>query len=401
MRFSLLLAAALLAAPGLRAQTTAPKSTPDLLARAQQLVQAKQYESAYQLLDQADPKNQQPAVLLAKEKLILDNYLVSIGHRMFGLQNLKPSQTVAQLRGKEGNYSMHPLDLPLELNRLQRKFPTDYTLAKGLGDYYYQVQQCHCGEKDKNDEQLLDLVLRYYNSAHAHGLGDYMSYYAVGYANLVREQAAPSVVPFEKSIALNPQYPTSHYNLAYALMQLKRPAEALPQARLAFDLYTDAELKADAARMLGHLYQQQKQPGEAQKAYQQSLALQPDSYPTLRALLALAVPTHQPEAPKLAAELFRLNPANDEMYEDIMDIYQASNQWKEVEAFFQSQLPTAPKEPIPQGLLHFYLAILNMQLEQPKAARPHFIEAQKHLSKVASPDNPMFTTIKKGLDATK
>jgi tetratricopeptide (TPR) repeat protein len=398
MRFRLLLVALLLGIATTQAQML-PAS--GLLAQAEQLVQNRKYESAYQLLDKADPKNQQPEVLLAKEKLVLDNYLISMGHRIFGLKDLEAGETVAALRGKEGRYSMHPLDLPLELNRLQRKFLTNYALAKGLGDYYYIVQQCHCGEQDKTDAQLLGLVLRYYGAAHAHGLGDYMSYYAVGYANLMLEKATLSVAPFEKSIALNPQYPTSHYNLAYALMQLKQPAPALAQAQQAYDLYTDPALKADAARMLGHLYQQQKQPAEAQKAYQQSLALQPRNYHTLKSLLALAVPARQTEATSLATELFRLNPADDQMYIDIMDIYQASNQWAEAETFFQSQLATAPKEPTPQGLLHFYLAILNMQLQRPKMARPHFLEAQKQLAKVASPENEMFGIIKRGLAETK
>ncbi|UYZ62386.1 tetratricopeptide repeat protein [Hymenobacter weizhouensis] len=398
MRFYTLAASFLLTAHLSLAQT-APTS--ELLGRVDKLVQEKKYESAYQLLDNADPKNQRPELLLRKEQLVLESYLISMNHRMFALKDLAPTETVAQLRGKAGEYSMHALDLPLELSRLQRKYPTNYALAKGLGDYYYQVQQCHCGEQDKTEAQLLDLVVRYYGAAHAHGLGDYRSYYAVGYAKLVQKQAAASLAPFEKSIALNPQYSTSHYNLAYALMQLKRPTEAIVRARAAYDLYTDAELKADAARMLGHLYHGQQQPAEAQKAYEQSPALQPDNYHTIKELLALAVPARQANAPELAARLYRLNPADDQMFNDIMDIYQANKQWAEAEAFFRSQLPTAPPKPAAQGLLHFYLAILNMQLNQPKAARPHFMEAQKHLTQVASPDNELFNIIKKGLAETQ
>ena len=398
MRLYTLAAGLLLTAHFALAQT-APAT--ELLARVDKLIQEKKYESAYQLLDDADPKNQRPELLLRKEQLVLANYLMSMNHRMFALKDLAPTETVAQLRGKAGEYFMHALDLPLELNRLQRKYPTNYALAKGLGDYYYQVQQCHCGEQDKTESQLLDLVVRYYGVAHTHGLGDYMSHYAVGYAKLVQKQAAASVAPFEKSIALNPQYPTSHYNLAYALMQLKRPAEAIPQARTAYNLYTDSELKADAARMLGHLYREQQQPVEAKKAYEQSLALQPDNYHSLKGLLALAVPARQANASELATQLYRLDPADDQMFNDIMDIYQASKQWAEAEAFFRSQLPTVPPQPAAQGLLHFYLAILNMQLNQPKAARPHFVEAQKHLTKVVAPGNELFTIIKKGLAETQ
>ncbi|MBG8554577.1 tetratricopeptide repeat protein [Hymenobacter guriensis] len=391
------LGAALLLSAAARAQT-AP--TAAVLTQADKLTTAQQYEAAYALLDKADPQNQQPDVVLAKEKLLLNYYLVSLNYQGFGLKNLEPGETVAQLRGQEGNYSMHLLDIPKELKRLQQKYPQNFALSKGLGDYYYQVQQCHCGERDKTDDQLRALVLRYYGQAHAHGAGDFMSYYAVGYALLVQKKPELSLAPFEKSIALNADYPTSHYNLAFAQLQLGRWGDATPHAQAAYRLYSDPELKADAARMLGHLYLQQKQPTEAKTALQQSLDLQPRNYASLRQLLELAVTERASTAPELAARLYLLDPADEQMFIDIMDIYQAANQWAEAEAVFRSQLPTAPKAPAAQGLLHFYLAILNMQLQRPREARPHFLAAQTQLRKISKPDNPLFELIEKGLKET-
>ena len=374
---------------------------PAALAQAAKLEAEKKYEAAYQVLDKADPKDQQPAVLLQKEKLLLDDYLITINFQGFGLKDLAPNETVRQLRGKEGKYSMHLLDIPKQLAQLQKQFPQDYRLRKGLGDYYYRAMLCHCGEQDKSEAELLQLVTDNYGQAHAHQFGDFMSYYAVGYAQLVQEQPQPSVASFEKSIALNPQYPDSHYNLAYALLHLKKPAEAIPHAQTSFRLYTDPALKADAARMLGQLYIQQQQPADARKALLQSLELEPKSYPSLRTLLELAVATHAPDATTWATRLYQLNPADDQMFTDIMDIYQAQSQWAEAEAFFSSQLPKAPPQPGAQGLLHFYVAILNMQLKRPQVARPHFLTAQMQLRKVAKPDNPLFQLIAKGVAETK
>ena len=381
---------------GLAQGTAAPA-----LAQAAKLEAGKQYESAYQVLDKADPKNQQPDIVLQKEKLLLSYYLIALNFQGFGLKNLAPGETVAQLRGKAGQYSMHLLDIPQTLQQLQKKFPQDYRLSLGLGDYYYRAVLCHCGEQDKTEAQLLDLVIEYYGQAQAHQLGDFMTYYAVGYAHLAQGRAQASVAPFEKAIALNAQYPDSPYNLAFALMQLKRPAEAIPYAQTSLRLYTDPEMKADAARMLGTLYQSTQQPLEAKRAMVQSLELQPNSYATLRNLLELAVTTHAPEATTWATRLYQLNPADDQMFSDIMDIYQAQNQWAEAEAFFRSRLPGVPASPAAQGMLHFYLAVLNMQLKHPQAARPHFLAAQTALKKVAKPDNPLFQAIAKGLAETK
>ncbi|AHJ99743.1 tetratricopeptide repeat protein [Hymenobacter swuensis] len=398
MRFYLPLAVlALTVRPGL-AQTPVASD----LAQAAQLTQEKKYQSAFEVLDKADPKNQLPEVLLAKEKLLLDNYLISLNFQGFGLRNLKPTETVEQLRGKEGDYSMHLLNLPLELNRLQRKYPANYALSKGLGDYWYAVLSCGCGEQDKSEEQKLDLVLRYYNAAHAHGQADYSSYFGVGYAQLLRDQPAAASVAFEKSVALKADYPNSHYNLAYALWLLKKSAEGLPHATTAYDLYAaEPRRQADAARLLGMLYEQQQKPVEAKVAYQQSLALNPTDYPSIRGLLGLAVAAHSAEAASWATRLYQLNPADDQMFNDIMDIYQTNNQWAEAEAFFSSQLSTAPKEAVPQGLLHFYVAILNMQLKRPQQARPHFLAAKKQLTTVMKPDNPALQLIEKGLAESK
>ena len=142
-------------------------------------------------------------------------------------------------------------------------------------------------------------------------------------------------------------------------------------------------------------------PAESRKALLQSLELQPQSYTSLRSLLALAVATKAPDAATWAAKLYQLNSADDQMFVDIMDIYQAQAQWAEAEAFFSSQVLTAPAQPAAQGLLHFYLAILNMQLQRPQVARPHFLTAQTQLRKVAKAENPMFEIIAKGLAESK
>jgi hypothetical protein len=49
--------------------------------------------------------------------------------------------------------------------------------------------------------------------------------------------------------------------------------------------------------------------------------------------MALAVATKAPDAAAWAAKLYQLNPADDQMFVDIMDSYQAQGQWAEAEPF--------------------------------------------------------------------
>jgi hypothetical protein len=58
----------------------------------------------------------------------------------------------------------------------------------------------------------------------------------MGYAAPGAAASAGQCGIFRAVYCLNPDYPTSHYNLAYALLELQRPAEAIPHAQAALKL---------------------------------------------------------------------------------------------------------------------------------------------------------------------
>ncbi|WP_165903793.1 tetratricopeptide repeat protein [Hymenobacter gummosus] len=396
-----LLAAALLAAPAARAQTEAA-----VLQQAEQLIKQKKYESAYRALDKFDPRNGRTAVLLKKEDIVLNYYLMSVNHQLFGLQDLKPNQDVKQLRGRPGTYGMVQLPLQELLDSLKRLRPTDYGLDLGLGHYYYALQQCGCGGQELGEEELLRRAEQYFTAAHAHQREDYESHFALGFIRLYRKEMALAVEALERSLQLNPNYPNAHYNLAYAYTALGRPADALPHARRAAALYQEPDYRADAVGMVASLEKQLKggaAPGllgtRSQEAATKEQA-QAD-YQTLRAQVAAAVQAKAADAPALTKQLFGLDPASDTMYGDLMDLYQQHGQAAALVTFFEAQLPTAPPTPAVQGQLHFYLACLNMELQRPAAAYPHFRQADVLLRKVTPATNPAFDIIKRGLAASR
>ncbi|OON71042.1 hypothetical protein B0919_03355 [Hymenobacter sp. CRA2] len=388
-------------APAAQAQTEAA-----VLQQAEQLIQQKKYESAYRVLDKFDPKNARTAVLLKKEDVVLNYYLLSVNHEIFGLQDLKPTQRVEELRGKPGRYGSVRLPLRPLLDSLKRLRPTDYGLDLGLGHYYYAVQQCGCGRQGLSEDELLQRAEQYFTTAHAHQREDFESHFALGFISMRRKQMAEGAAELERSLALNPNYPNAHYNLAYAYSALGRPADALPHARRAGALYQNPEYKADAVSMTATLEKQLK-GGAApnllgtREAEAAANAKDQAAYDALKAQVAAAVAAKAPNAKALTLQLFQLNPANDAVYSDLMDIYQEHEQPAAMAAFFQEQLPAAPQTPAVQGLLHFYVACLDMQLQRPAEAYPHFRQADMLLRKVSSPDNPAFAIIKKGLNESR
>lgn len=122
-----------------------------------------------------------------------------------------------------------------------------------------------------------------------------------------------------------------------------------------------------------------------------------ETYAALKNEVAAAVAAHSPQAPALTDRLFRLNPNDEQVYSDLMGIYEAENAAPALLAFFTSRLPTALPTPKARGYLHLYAGILAMQLGQVVDARPHFVQAKTQLRKVLKPNDPAFRIIQQGL----
>ncbi|QNH62329.1 tetratricopeptide repeat protein [Hymenobacter sediminicola] len=249
MRYCYLLFLLLLAAFPSQAQV--PKTTAttekEILSKATQLLQDRQYESAWKLLNGFDPKHRRPAVALKQTELALNYHLRSRELEGFGFVDLKPLEQLDSLRAKYTRAAIrYPFAVELVLKNLLKQHPANYKLNRALADYYYQVEQCQCAEADKSPATLYALMARHYTIAHQHGLGDYSSYYKLGYARLSQARIAESVPLFQRSIKLRPDYALAHFQLAYSYTELKKLTKALEEARTAARLADTPELKYDA-----------------------------------------------------------------------------------------------------------------------------------------------------------
>ena len=238
--------------PGLAAaqkSTAAPSAAAEaeVLSNASQLILDRQYESAFKLLNAFDPKHQRPAVAIKQAELALTYHLRSREYEGFGFIDLKPSERLDSLRAHFTRAAIrYPFPVERVLKNLLKRYPTNYKLNRALGDYYYQVEQCECAEAERSPKELYALMVRHYTTAHAHGYGDYASYYALGYARMSQRRYQESVPAFKRSIALRPNYALSRYYLAYSYIHLNKLKSALEEARAAVRFSDDPTLKDDA-----------------------------------------------------------------------------------------------------------------------------------------------------------
>jgi tetratricopeptide (TPR) repeat protein len=234
--------------------TTAAAAEATALRQARQLVLERRYEAAWQLLTLTDPTNAVPAVVLEKTDVALNYYANTEHLRRFAFRNLKlldiGLDSIRQLGTDSLRYAF-PVRKVLE--RLQTRFPDNYKLARALGDYYFTVQQCDCAEAELGEDEVFRRTIRQYQEAHAHGQGDYLSYFALGYAYQRLGRFPESLPPFERALQLRPTYATAHLNLAFVLLELKQFQKAQKHAHRAVELFPDDAHKEDAAFLLGQI----------------------------------------------------------------------------------------------------------------------------------------------------
>ncbi|WP_045689642.1 tetratricopeptide repeat protein [Hymenobacter sp. AT01-02] len=255
-RFVLLLSLLLLPWLGM-AQTKAASEAAaqaTALRRANQLVLERHYESAWKLLKVLDPLNVEPAVVLQKTELALKYYTDTDELKRFAFRDLKlldlSPDSLRQLGQDTARYSF-PVRQVLE--KLQQQNPDNYKLDRALGDYYFTVQQCDCAEQTLGEDEVFRRTIKHYQQAHDHGQGDYLSYFALGYSYQRLGQFTESLAPFERSIQLRKNYPTSHLNLAFVYLELKEFEKARDHARRAQRLFPDAAHKEDAGYLLSQI----------------------------------------------------------------------------------------------------------------------------------------------------
>jgi tetratricopeptide (TPR) repeat protein len=361
--------------------------------KAEKLIENKKYESAYHVLNESDPNNEKPEIVIAKTNLFLYYFVSSMMHQMFALKDLEPNEEVLDVRGTEGAFSMFLFSPDSILLGLIEKYPTNYELMKELGFYYHEVHLKYNGRWLIPDSVLVDKFKTYYLKAYENNVFDYWSAYGIGYAYLMSQDYKSSIPFFEKSIELKNDYPSSHYNHAFACLYTDQREKAIKSAKKAMDLYDYPDYKADAARMIAVVYKELDDTVNAIDFYRQAAMIKPGDYYTLKPLLELEVAQHTNTYGERTKEFFLLAPGNPTIYQDLMDIYWNYNMVDELLGFLSHQQANYIDDNKVKGNLYFYTAVIQYDKEDVENANLNFGKAREQFMKVFDPDHPVFEAI--------
>lgn len=230
------------------------------LKKADQLLAERKYESAFELLEQADSGNKSPLVFLKKVDIALNYFITSVNHTLFSFQDLKEGEDLLALRGSPGKRKVYKLAIHEALSQLVDKYPKNRKYKRILGyflfDYYNRFER-QAGEKADTSylAQSKELLLE----AYKHREYDNNSLNALGYFDYAAEKYDSAIVYFKKSYRLNTSDIYAVYLLTAAYFKAKKDEQAIKYGTIGLNLQNSRyDLKADLARILGIIYKERK-----------------------------------------------------------------------------------------------------------------------------------------------
>lgn len=376
---------------------SAQSSAQSALQRSDQLIQRGEYLNAFQVLDKADPGNQNPNITVAKTYLLLDYYSRSIMHQFFGLSNLKEGESLQELRTEEeGVYTMIRFQADSLLKALLAKEPDNFKVHLCLGRYYHEVYLKYGSQAFMPQSILLKNMEIHYRIALNNGMQDAMAAYGIGYAKLVAEDYSAAIPYLQQSTQWDSTYGPAHYNLAFAHLQKQHRKEAISAGKKAYSTYEVLELKADAARMIAVTYLELDKLENALEYYRISDSLQPDNYYTLKTLLDIESKLDTVRFEHTRLRFFELGPENPTIYQDLFSLHLALGWTDELHSFYTERINAlSAEDTLARGNLHLYRAILIKQLK-PEAEAEWKADLEAALGSfqaIYPPDHQVFTFI--------
>jgi len=377
---------------------SAQNPTTIALANANQMIKEKQYLSAFNYLHANDPENQNIALVSAKYNLVKQYFIVSIMHEMFSLKDLEEEEDIKDLRGQQGESITVDFNPRKALESLLKQFPDKIGLHYDLADYYFDVHLTYNYEWLMPVEQQLKKIKHHNSFLLGTNLETAKTHYAIAYVALVDGGLNDAIKSFKTCLKMDSLYTEAYYNMAYAYLYNNVKDSCLINAQIAFKLYDSPNSKADAARMIAVVYDEQNNQQAAKKYYKIACNLQPNNYYNVGPLLDIYVRENLAMADSLRLAFFNIDPTEPTIYNDLGDIYNYYKKSNELTGFYEYQL-TQHNDNLILANLHFYLAQQYLETDL-KVAAEAFNRANKLFALIFEPEHPVFKVIQDALKMT-
>lgn len=364
-----------------------------VISTADALIKERKYASAFEYLDENDPNNNEPELVIAKVNLLINYFVKTDNFQNFGLKDLLPKQSLDELRKEELHVRIIDFKPDSVLLDLSKRHPTNYKLHKALGNYYYETYLEFEDNWIESDSVLIEKFKYFNQTALKHGEFDYWSLFELGYAYLLQDNFEEAVSYLSKSVDLNKNYALSHYNLACAYHHLGNVDMALKHASNAFRLETIDEYKAEAARLLAISFEEKEEYEKALDYYKKSNEIIPNDYNTLLAIMNIDLIIGDRDYNLIAEQLIRMAPSNAAIYQDILKAYSEHNHEVDFVEFMDNIKIHHRANNSAMANIYLHQAIVQYDLEEWVAAKINFEKSRNLFRNFYSSDHSVFRVI--------
>ena len=319
------------------------------------LVSAKKYLSAYNLLEKADPKNNDEKIILLKTDLCTNYFAKSLDHKLFALVDLKEGESLQKIRSEANATSIVNFSPEEELLRRIEKNEANKNLHHKLGVFYYEKLLYFAFSMDAADQQKYkDLSSKYLQIAHDSNVSDWYSYFILGYLALEKRQISEANVLLLRSIEMKPSEGINNYNYAYSCMLLEKYDLALKHAEIARQNYREVTFKTDACYF----------------AFRMTLVLK-----------------KREESMRYAKMYFVMDPENPQIIRNIVQDYLIAPYAQDVLVFIDAMQKEFPKNQLVQANTRLYRGLYYIEKSETGKARDDVARAKEIYVKMYKPDH--------------
>jgi tetratricopeptide (TPR) repeat protein len=340
----------------------------EIILKANEFIEVKKYESAYNILNNFDSSNINPEIVILKTDILLKYYVFSFSHQMFTLKDLEINEDVLDYRGKQG-FLGNGISFFADsiLTNLIKQHPSNCRLYKSLGDYYFEIIKNYGDNWKISTDEQYNLILSNYNKTIDKGCADYMTFYSLGLFKLLQEEYSECINYFLKSLELKNENAELHYNLAYAYLNIDSSKIALKYYENALNLSNDTLYKSNSAFMMGHIYSEFKNDNKALYYYEIAYQINPASEFIFKPLMEIYLKSNNTKYNILADKYLQNASYNPETYSQINSVFNSNNKEKELLLFYASQLEKYNDDKFVLGYVNYFMAMAVIETDKIKA----------------------------------
>ncbi len=367
----------------------------DALERADKLVNEKKYNSAFNILVKADPGNDNPDILVRKTEILLNFFADSMMHKTFALRDLKPGESIEDIRGRPGDYELHIFPAGEILSVANRKNPGHGGLHRVLGNYYFQVYHVYGDRWHIDPLEVMNRALKYYGRATELSAMNKGSLYNYGILLLVKKDYLHAEKIFRELLDRDERSAPAWYHLAYIDYERNNLNRAMDMAKKALSYYNESSDRGSVWYLMGLINEKKESCEDAHESYVQALNYDNENYSYLKSLVISSLRTgRENDGMRYAEKMISREPENIGIFKDLIYVFGTLQFSKQLITVFDKTEKKYGKNFLILGNVYYSRALIFSRFSKNrKAAKKNFLKAADYYKQVYPGDHEVFEII--------